>query len=193
MPTSSTASTDGPRIEVRRSTRRRRTATAYRDRDTIVVLIPARVSRTEERTLVADLVSKVLAREGRTGPPTTDHDLRQRAESLARRLLDGPDGPPKPAAVRWVDNQQQRWGSCTPSTSVIRLSSRLQAMPDWVVDYVLLHELAHLVEPGHTPAFRALVTRYPQAERAEGFLAGYSAACHRRPELGERPAPAGID
>lgn len=147
-----------------------------------MVLIPARVSPTEERTLVADLVSRVLAREQRTVAPATDHDLQRRAEVLAGRFLADPAGPPTPTAVRWVTNQQHRWGSCTPSTGVIRLSSRLQTMPDWVVDYVLLHELAHLVESGHTPAFHRLVARYPQAQRAEGFLEGYSAASTPRPE-----------
>lgn len=193
MPVSSTASSGGPRVEVRRSTRRRRTATAYRNQDTIVVLIPARVSQTEERTLVADLVSRVLAREQRAGAPATDADLQRRAERLAGRFLAGPDGPPRPNAVRWVTNQQHRWGSCTPGTAVIRLSSRLQTMPDWVVDYVLVHELAHLVESGHTPTFRRLVARYPQAERAEGYLDGYSAASRTSPEPVEGPAPAEID
>jgi predicted metal-dependent hydrolase len=167
--------TDGSRIEVRRSARRRRTATAYRERDTIVVLIPARVSRVEENRLVADLVGRVLARERRRAAPATDDDLQARAEALADRYLSGPDGPPRPAAVRWVTNQQHRWGSCTPTTGVIRLSSRLQAMPAWVVDYVLVHELAHLLEPAHGPAFRRLVAGFPQVERAEGFLEGFLA------------------
>jgi predicted metal-dependent hydrolase len=166
---------DGSRVEVRRSSRRRRTATAYRDRDTIVVLIPARLSRKEEHTLVADLVGKVLARERRRAAPATDHDLQARAEALADCFLSYPSEPPRPAAVRWVTNQQQRWGSCTPTTGVIRLSHRLQAMPAWVVDYVLVHELAHLLEPAHGPDFQRLVERYPQAERAEGFLQGFLA------------------
>jgi predicted metal-dependent hydrolase len=166
---------DAPRIEVRRSARRRRTATAYRDRDTIVVLIPARVSRVEERELVANLVGKVLDRERRRAAPATDADLQARAERLADRYLAGPGGAPRPTAVRWVTNQQQRWGSCTPATRVIRLSHRLQPMPAWVVDYVLVHELAHLLEPAHGPAFSGLVARYPQAERAEGFLQGFQA------------------
>ena len=166
---------DAPRIEVRRSARRRRTATAYREQDTIVVLIPARVSRVEEHALVADLVGRVLARERRRAAPATDGDLQARAEGLADRYLSGSGRTPRPAAFRWVTNQQQRWGSCTPSTGVIRLSHRLQAMPAWVVDYVLVHELAHLLEPAHGPEFHRLVERYPQAERAEGFLEGFVA------------------
>ena len=49
-------------------------------------------------------------------------------------------------------------------------------MPDWVIDYVLLHELAHLVVPSHSPAFWTLLSRYPKTERARGYLEGVSAA-----------------
>ena len=96
-------------------------------------------------------------------------DLLQRAMALSAAHL---DGRATPAAVRWVDNQQRRWGSCTPEDRSIRLSRRLATMPDYVVDYVLLHELAHLIEPGHGPAFRALMARYPKLDRAEGYLEG---------------------
>ena len=185
MPATPPIPADGSRVEVRRSARRRRTATAYRDRDTIVVLIPARLPRREEPALVADLVGRVLAREQRRAAPTTDDDLQARAEALADRYLAGPDGAPRPAAVRWVTNQQQRWGSCTPTTGVIRLSHRLQTMPPWVVDYVLVHELAHLVEPAHGERFQRLVERYPRAERAEGFLEGFLAGAARHAELVE--------
>jgi len=80
--------------------------------------------------------------------------------------------------VRWVDNQNSRWGSCTPTDRSIRLSRRLQGMPSWVIDYVLVHELAHLLEAGHTPEFWEWVDRYPKAERAKGFLEGVAAASH---------------
>lgn len=160
-----------PRVEVRRSARRSRTVTAYRERDTIVVLIPGRMSKADERRFVDDMVRRVLAREAKSAPPKGDEELFRRAEVLAAQYLD-PD-PPRPSAVSWVRNQNSRWGSCTPGTGTIRLSHRLQAMPDWVGDYVLLHELAHLVEANHTPRFWALVERYPRAERARGFLEGF--------------------
>jgi predicted metal-dependent hydrolase len=163
-----------PQVEVRRSRRRTRTVTAFRERDTIVVVIPQRMSRTEERSFVESMVAKVLAREARTAAPRGDAALRQRAADLATRYLTPATGtPPQPSDVRWVTNQQRRWGSCTPATGVIRLSHRLQAMPAWVVDYVLVHELAHLVEPTHSAAFWRLVAGYPEADRAKGFLEGY--------------------
>ncbi|HKX15028.1 MAG TPA: M48 family metallopeptidase, partial [Propionibacteriaceae bacterium] len=92
---------------------------------------------------------------------------------------------PEPTGVFWVTNQQHRWASCTPSTGLIRLSHRLQPMPTWVVDYVLLHELAHLVEPTHSDRFWRLVRRYPVAEKAKGFLEGYLAGQGRQLEVSD--------
>jgi predicted metal-dependent hydrolase len=163
-------------VEVRRSDRRKRTVTAFRERDTIVVLIPQRMSKADERSFVDSMVQKVLAREAKAAPPRGDDELVARARELAdRHLAPVVDVPVQPRDVRWVSNQRQRWGSCTPSTGVIRLSDRLQTMPSWVVDYVLVHELAHLVEAAHSPAFWGLVARYPEAERAKGYLEGYLA------------------
>ena len=172
-----------PRVEVRRSSRRTRTVTAYRERDTIVVLIPQRMSKAEEQTFVKDMVERVLAREARTSAPQGDEALAVRARELsAAHLAPALENMPDPTAVSWVTNQQQRWGSCTPSTGVIRLSHRLQALPAWVVDYVLLHELAHLVEPTHSHRFWSLVGRYPAAEKAKGYLEGYLAGQGRQTE-----------
>jgi predicted metal-dependent hydrolase len=162
------------RVEVRRSARRKRTVTAYRDRDTIVVLIPQQMSKRDEATFVDDMVKKVLAREARIGAPRGDGELARRAVELARQYLAPQVGQlPEPHDVLWVSNQNRRWGSCTPSTRVIRLSDRLRRMPAWVVDYVLLHELAHLVEPSHSATFWRLVECYPHAEKAKGFLEGF--------------------
>ena len=170
-----------PRVEVRRSSRRTRTVTAYRERDTIVVLIPQRMSQADERTFVRDMVQKVLAREARASAAQGDEALAIRAHQLAASYLaPAVDQMPVPAGVFWVTNQQLRWGSCTPNTGLIRLSHRLQPMPAWVVDYVLLHELAHLVEPTHSGRFWRLVGRYPAAEKAKGYLEGYVAGQGRQ-------------
>jgi len=180
-----------PRVEVRRSSRRKRTVTAYRERDTIVVVVPQRMSRADERTFVESMVQKVLAREAKAASPRGDAALITRALELADTYLAPLVGRlVRPTDVRWVSNQRQRWGSCTPSTGVIRVSDRLQPMPAWVVDYVLVHELVHLVEGTHSPAFWRLVAGYPQAERAQGFLEGYLAG-QGKPDPGADPG--GVD
>ncbi len=162
---------DGPTVEVRRSRRRRRTVAAYRDEDKVVVLVPARLTRAEEQECVATMLARLERSEQRRRP--SDQVLERRASELSGRYL---DGRAKPLTVRWVENQNSRWGSCTPSDRSIRLSTRLQGMPMWVIDYVLVHELAHLIETGHTRAFWSWVDRFPKAERAKGFLEGAAAA-----------------
>jgi len=164
------------RVEVRRSPRRRKTVSAYRDGDKIVVLVPARLSRADEQRLVAELVEKVTRREARlavTGSRRGDEALMARARQLASRYL---QGAAQPVSVRWVTNMSTRWGSCTLADRTIRLSHRVQPMPEWVIDYVLVHELAHLLEPSHGPGFWAWVERYPRTERARGYLEGVAMA-----------------
>lgn len=168
------AAGEGNVVEVRRSARRRRTVTAYREQGRTIVLIPAAFSPAEERRWVAQMVAKLQTREERRRKSLGgDEDLMARAAALSAAHL---DGLAEPAAVRWVDNQNRRWGSCTPADRTIRLSSRLRTMPEYVVDYVLVHELVHLLEPGHNEHFWSLVARYPCAERARGFLEGIEQA-----------------
>ena len=169
-----------PEIDVRRSKRRRRTVSAYRDGERIVVLIPASMSRKQEAEWVAAIVARLERSEKRRRP--SDAQLLRRARELSDEYL---GGLAQPDSVRWVSNQNSRWGSCTPGDRSIRLSSRLQGMPPWVIDYVLVHELAHLLEHGHNDAFWAWVDRYPKADRAKGYLLGYSAAAHLEPPPGE--------
>jgi predicted metal-dependent hydrolase len=158
-------------IEVRRSARRRRTITARRDGDKTVVMVPAGLSAAEEREWIDTVLKRLAARERRRHP--SDDALYDRARELSRRYL---DDRAVPASVRWVTNQRSRWGSCTPDDGTIRLSAQLRGMPGWVVDYVLLHELVHLIVPGHGPPFWKLVNRYPRTERARGYLEGVAAA-----------------
>lgn len=176
----------GQQVEIRRSPRRRRTVSARRDGDRVVVSVPARMDAVEEARWVTLMLHRLAARERRSA--RSDDALRARATQLARQYL--PDQV-RPASVVWVDNQRQRWGSCTPAEGTIRLSRRLQAFPGWVLDYVLLHELVHLLVPGHGPAFHAHLARYPKAERARGFLegVGYASSGRSGDDSGEPPDP----
>jgi hypothetical protein len=79
-------------------------------------------------------------------------------------------------AIRWVGNMNTRLGSCTnggPTDGHIRLSDKIQGWPDWVVDYIIAHELAHRAHPNHSADFWTyLETHYPLTERARGFIQG---------------------
>jgi predicted metal-dependent hydrolase len=194
-----------PLIEVRRSAKRRRTVSAFREGDKIVVLVPARMSRADERRYVAELVERVTRREtelATKGARGNDGVLMARALQLSTTYL---AGQPKPVSVRWVTNMKHRWGSCTPADGTIRLSHRLRQLPDWVIDYVLVHELSHLLHSGHGPEFWASVSRYPRAERARGFLEGLAIAAQvpgwssceppsgSEPSVGDEPSAGGGD
>jgi predicted metal-dependent hydrolase len=170
-------STSQPAVEVRRSARRRRTVSAYREGDRTVVMIPARMSTEEERRWVDVMLDKLAAQESKR--MLGDAELAERAARLSEQYL---GGRARPHTVRWVTNQNTRWGSCTPAEGSIRLSHRLRGMPEYVIDYVLLHELAHLLVPGHGARFWQLLDAYPRTERARGFLEGVIAA-DRLPHL----------
>ncbi len=143
-------------------------------------MIPATMSRAQEAEWVGTMIARLEKSERRK--QLSDDDLMKRARRLSDRFL---GGMAVPESVRWVDNQVSRWGSCTPADRTIRLSARLQQMPTWVQDYVLIHELAHLLEAGHDARFWAWVERYPQAEKAKGYLLGWSTAAKLEPPPGD--------
>ncbi|MFM9036574.1 MAG: SprT-like domain-containing protein [Actinomycetota bacterium] len=148
------------RVEVVRSKKRRRSVSAQLIGDVLRVSIPSWMSASEERASVDDMVRRFRRRMA-----TTDIDLTDRARRLART-----HSLREPATIAWAENLTSVWGLCTPSASDIRISTRLVGFPTWVLDYVIVHELAHLHVPGHGPDFWALVGRYPKSERAIGYL-----------------------
>ena len=162
---------DGSTVEVVRSARRRRTVSAYRDGDRTVVLVPARLSAADEMRWVDAMVERLAKQDAKR--KTSAADLVTRSQSLSERHFAGHAAP---SSIRWVGNMNSRWGSCTPGDRSIRISDRLKSAPLWVLDYVLVHELAHLLVPDHSPRFWDLVAAYPKAELARGYLLGFAAA-----------------
>lgn len=167
---------------MRRSRRRTKTVQAFRENGRTVVAIPDRFTRAEEEEWVARMVARLDRTQRRRRP--SDTELAARAERLSARYL---EGRARPQSVAWVGTQSSRWGSCTPATGTIRISDQVKGMPGWVLDYVLVHELAHLLAAGHGPDFWAWVERYPHTARARGFLDGVSYA-HRQAGR-DAPAP----
>lgn len=170
------SASDSPEVtvEVRRSTKRRKTISAYQEGDKLVVAIPARLTKAQEREWVAKMVTQVAAKQAKRRP--SDEALYQRAVALSEKYL---GGKAQPLSVQWVSNQDRRWGSCSVQDKAIRISDRVRGMPEFVLDYVLLHELTHLLHAGHGAGFWAHLTGYPQLERARGFLDGVSYARHQ--------------
>ena len=153
------------RIEVRRSARRKKTISAEIVGETLVVSVPGRLSRAEEQEWVSVMARKMAERK-RRDRLNSDETLLRRATELADQFLDGI----RPTDIAWVTNQKSRWGSCSPEDGTIRVSLAVAECPPWVRDYVIVHELAHLIVPDHSERFWGLVGRYPLTERARGFL-----------------------
>jgi hypothetical protein len=162
-PEPASAEATGParlEVEVVRSAKRRKSVSARIVDGRIVVRMPQWMSKAQEAEYVTSLVAKLERQHS-----ATEVDLPRRAAELGARY-----DLPRPKSIRWVTNQRQRWGSCTPSTGEIRISDRIATFPSWVLDAVIVHELAHLVHLHHSPEFWALANRYPKTERAYGFL-----------------------
>jgi predicted metal-dependent hydrolase len=154
------------KVEIVRSRRRRKTVTAERRADRVVVRLPAGLTRSEERSWVHRMVSRLEERD-RLDRLNARRDLERSADRLNRRYF---GGRVRLSSIRYVGNQRDRFGSCTPADGSIRISRRVAEMPHWVRDYVVMHELTHLVVADHSPRFWRIVGKYPLAERARGFL-----------------------
>lgn len=157
-----------PEIEVRISRRRKKTSEARWVGDRIVVSLPAHLDVASRQKTIDWLVDRLLTRH-RPQVGMSDTELLQRAVALSDRYLVGA----RPTSVRWVTNMTSRWGSCSHDSGQIRISHRLRSVPGWVLDSVLVHEVAHLTHPDHSPAFHRLAEGYPRHAEAGTFLAGY--------------------
>jgi hypothetical protein len=158
----------GAAIKVIRSTRRSRSISAYREHGSIVIQVPAHLSNSKIQEVIPEMVEKVLSREARE--KMSDAELFTYAQKVQVRYL--PEFEVRPASVKWR-NMDERWGSCTTVDRTIRISQRLNGAPEYVLDYILVHELIHLQIPDHSPDFHALLSRYEKSDLANAFLEGY--------------------
>lgn len=151
-------------VRVTESARRKKTVAAKIVDGVLDVRVPVGMSIAVRDQHIRDLAARLERRRA-----SAEIDLTERAGVLAKRY-----GLPRPTSITWSARQNTRWGSCTPAKGTVRISDRMSGMPQWVVDYVIVHELAHLVHVNHDGDFHALVAKYPRAERAEGFLEAVS-------------------
>ncbi len=158
-------------IIVIRSTRRKKNISAYRQGGRIVVSIPARMSKADERAMVPEMVAKIRAQEA--AATMSEERLTNRVDELLTELA--PEISLRPSSINWR-GMRERWGSCTGTDRTIRISDRLKGAPDYVLDYVLFHEAIHLQFFDHGAEFKALLSRFPLEAQAEAYLSGYEAA-----------------
>lgn len=171
---------NGEPVLVRRTARRKNGLAVFWEAGQAVIAVPARLTLEDEHYWVPHMVAKLergaQLQAGRRGAPANNDALMERSLLLSGKYL---GSAAVPESVRWVLNQNDRWGSATPARKSIRISHHVQGMPEWVLDYVLLHELAHLIHANHSAEFWAELASYPQLERAKAFLAGASFSAAR--------------
>ena len=152
-------------IRIIRSRNRRRTVHGRQVNGVLEILAPAHLDDQALQPFIESIRRRIERRQA--AHTLDDQALDQRARRLNADVF---DGRLRWTSIRWVTNQDRRFGSCSPSQGHIRLSHRLASMPAFVLDYVIVHELAHLIHAGHGDRFWQAVNRYPLAERARGYL-----------------------
>ena len=161
----------GAEVKVIRNSRRRRSISAYREHGSIIIQVPARLSNSKIQEVIPEMVEKILSREARE--KLSDKELLNRANHLLDLYL--PEFKVRPVRVTWRQ-MNERWGSCTSVDRTIRIATKLQRAPKYVLDFVLYHEAIHLDIYDHGSEFQEFLKRYPRHLEAEAFLEGYELA-----------------
>jgi predicted metal-dependent hydrolase len=153
-------------VKVIRSPDRKKTIQAKMVGDTLVVHLPLGMHREEERKIIEKMKDKIEKKKQKK-QLNKDDFLKTRFNEMNRTYF---QGTLTVNSIEFVTNQERVNGSCTPNNCTIRLSHKLLDMPKWVLDYVIMHEMTHLVHPNHSKAFWTKVGEYKYTERARGFL-----------------------
>ena len=167
--------------EIRRSKRRKKSVGAFREQGRTIIVAPIRMSTKEVHEYAQELIQKLNFQHEKI---SSQELLEKRARYLVDTYLDIDvfTEHPVPVKIRWVTNQNSRWGSCTPGDGNIRISHRLQGMPEYVIDAVVLHELVHLIVADHSPRFYKYLAKFEDYRLAKEYLAGYSFAQQNSPK-----------
>lgn len=152
-------------IKIIRSEKRKKTIQAREVDGVIHIYLPSGMTEDEEVRWI-DAIMKKMERRKKQDILTSDESLKKRARELNEKYFGGK----LEFEIRYVTNQHKRFGSCTHMDKTIRISHRVARMPEWVRDYVIIHELAHLIHPNHSKKFWELVNQYKYTERARSYL-----------------------
>jgi predicted metal-dependent hydrolase len=153
-------------VKIIRSKRRKRTISARLIKNTLLVSAPLMISRERLDKIVADFKVKFEKKKLKQ-----ELDRKQSLIDIARKLNEKYfENKLKINSIEYATDQNSKYGCCNFRDAKIRISHKIGLMPEWVRDYVVIHEMAHLVEPNHSSAFWQIVSRYNLAERARGYL-----------------------
>jgi predicted metal-dependent hydrolase len=155
---------EGFEILLVRSKARRRTIQAkLLDDKTIKVMAPYHSDQAFIDEFIKKSVKKLKVRTKISGESST---LENRAAMLRDRFI--PEAPD--FSIGYSDSLKTTWGKCFVRDKNIIINPKLKDFPLWVLDLVIIHEIAHIIYPDHGRNFRSLVSRYRLKERATGYL-----------------------
>ena len=151
-------------IVIIRSKKRKSSIEAKIINEKLFIYLPITVNKVEEKRWVEKITK--WSQNYQKKRELNSSNLIKRAEELNKKYFKGD----LDFSIKFVKNQNTRFGSCTVSTRTIRISDKIAKMPRWVQDYVIVHELAHIIHPNHTKKFWEKVKEYKYTERARGYL-----------------------
>ena len=153
-------------VKVARSDRRKKTISARLVEDTIHINVPANTSEVHLKELISNFKKRFERRKLKK-----ELNAKQDLKSVVGRLNERHfDSRLKVNKIEYATDQYKKFGCCNYKSKTIRISHQLIEMPPWVRDYVIFHEMAHIIEPNHSSAFWKIISRYRLAERARGYL-----------------------
>ena len=150
-------------IVIQRSKRRKKTLQAVLRDNTVKILAPSTTSDAEIKKFLDKFLKKLELKDIILN---NDKELLSRANKLKKKFI--PDAPD--FTIVFQESLKRTWGKCFTNQRKIVINPVLGTYPKWVLDFVIVHELAHLLIPNHGKEFRSLVNRFKLKERAVGFL-----------------------
>ncbi len=163
-------------VQVRQDGRLRKYVRWSMRNGVVEVRVPRLMGRREAKRVVEEEIVPKILRQRRRARRKNDADLEARARRINRACFGAEIAW---HTIRWVSNMTKRLGSATTGGTTdgdIRISDRVKHWPDYVIDYIVAHELAHRRHPDHSKAFWAYLAQYPHTERARGFIEGIAYA-----------------
>lgn len=160
------------KVEIRRDGRLQKTVRWSLVEERVTVRVPRFMDNEMVDQIIDEDIIPRIGKQRRRAQRQNDLDLQARAERINNTYF---NGEIHWHTIRWVSNMRKRLGSFTHGGTTdgdIRISDRIKHWPDYMIDYVIAHELAHRRYPNHSAEFWQYLDRYPFTERARGFIEG---------------------